>query len=132
MSQQVFSRDNRIAAAASGNPTAAPSAATNFVVYNKTLGTVNGQVVSGTGTTQTYTVTPASIENISKKATVTGNGTNGIVIDFTLEAGESFLWVGTSTGTTPTYVLSGCEMRHTAAGARDPNFDQVILSQAVL
>ena len=125
MSQQVFSENNNVAAAATGDAPTTATGEANYTVYNKTLGTVSGYI-TGSGTTTTYTV--VSVAEITlQHAELSGNGTNDFRIDFTLEPGESTNFVLRSSAG-GTLLLAGCEMHHTGTGARDRNADQVILS----
>jgi len=125
MSQQTFAAGNRVAGAVSGTAPATSATLANYAVINKTLGTVNGNV-TGSGTTTTYTVRSQAVHP-DLDFEVSGNGTADFQMDFTLEAGESIFFVLNSSAA-GTLVLGGCEMRHTAAGTRNTEFDQVFLS----
>jgi len=126
MSQQAFAVGNRIAGAVSGTAPATATALRNYAVVNKTLGTVNGNI-TGSGTTTTYTVRSQAVHP-ELDFTVTNNGEADFRMDFTLEAGESIFFVLNSSAA-GTLVLGGCEMRHTAAGTHNTEFDQVFLSR---
>ena len=125
MSQQAFSPGNAVAGAVSGTAPTTTTGLANYVCVNKTLGTVNG-TITGSGTTTTYTIRSQAIHP-SQEFEVTGNGTADFLVNFTLEAGESLFFVLNSSAN-GSLVLGDCEMRHTASGARNTEFDQVFLS----
>ena len=124
MSQQVFAEGNRVAGAASGVAPATATTLGNYVIVNKTLGTVTG-TVTGSGTTTTYSVRSQALYPGSPFE-VTGNGTANFQLDFKLEPGDATFFVLNSSAA-GTLLLSGTEMVHTAAGARNREFEQVFL-----
>ena len=125
MSQQVFSSGNAVAAAVSGTAPATSTSLANYICVNKTLGTVNGNI-TGSGTTTTYTMRSQAIHP-GQEFEVSGNGTTDFQVNFTLEPGEALFFVLNSSAA-GTLVLGDCTMRHTAAGTRNTEFDQVFLS----